>query len=77
MLDEVQGLSNLQELMSDGCYQWVQSVFAQMGGENAKLYTCKLVQNKEAGNGHPSLTAHNIASQQLTGFLTSHNLVEV
>ena len=62
-------------MMSDGRYQWVQSVIDELGGTAEALYMCELVRNKEGGNSHPSLTAHNIASQQLIGFLTSNQLV--
>lgn len=64
-------------MMSDGRYQWAQSVLTEMGGENAKLYSVKLLQNKEGGNGHPSLVAHDIAAQLLVAFMTSKGIVEV
>ena len=64
-------------MMSDGCYQWAQSVLTQMGGEASGLYLFELIRNKEGGNGHPSLVAQDIASQQLTGFLTSKKIVEI
>ena len=63
-------------MMTDGRYQWAQSVLTEMGGEASGLYMCELVRNKEGGNGHPSLVAQRIASQQLTGFLTK-NIVEI
>ena len=62
-------------MMSDGRYQWVKSAMAEMGGESSGLYTFELVFNKEAGNGHPSLVAHNIAAQQLTGFLNNNDII--
>ena len=62
-------------MMADGHYQWVQSVLAEMGGEGAKLYSVELIRNKQGGNGHPSLDAHSIASQQLTGFITGKGLI--
>ena len=62
-------------MMSDGRYQWVADVIAELGGGAESLYMCELVRNKEAGNGHPSLTAHNIASQQLTGYLINEGII--
>ncbi|MBE6959545.1 MAG: hypothetical protein E7448_02335 [Ruminococcaceae bacterium] len=62
-------------MMSDGRYQWVEDVINELGGDKEGLYMCELIRNKEGGNGHPSLTAHSIASQQLAGFLTSNEIV--
>ena len=61
-------------MMADGRYQWVKSVMDEMGGQSKGLYMVELIKNKEGGNGHPSATAHNIASQQLTGFITGNVL---
>lgn len=62
-------------MMSDGRCNWVKSVIAEMGGDSAKLYAFELVCNKQGGNGHPSLVAHSIASQQLTGYIINNGII--
>ena len=62
-------------MLADGRCDWVKSVIAEMGGDSAKLYAFELVRNKEGGNGHPSLVAHKIASQQLTGFIVNNGII--
>ena len=40
-----------------------------LGGEAAGIYLCQLTTNKEGGNGHPSLAAHQNSANELASFL--------
>ena len=47
-----------------------------LGGEAAGLYVCKLTQNKDGGNNHPSLAGHITAAEELVAFMQQKNLLK-
>ena len=62
-------------MMGNGRFDWTRTVLADMGGEEAGLYSVELIQNGTGGGGHPNLESHVTASEQLTKFITDKGLL--
>jgi len=62
-------------MMSEGRSNWTKAVIDEMGGESAGLYMVQLPQNKQGGNGHPSLKAHMEAAQRLSAFIADKGVI--
>jgi hypothetical protein len=63
-------------MMGNGRFDWTRTVLADMGGEDAGLYSVQLVQNGQGGNGHPTLEAQIEAGEQLTAFIKDKGLLK-
>lgn len=56
-------------MMGNGCFDWTRTVLEDMGGKAAGIYSIGLIQENQGGNGHPSLEAQIVASEQLAKFI--------
>lgn len=62
-------------MMKDGMKDEVKSVWQTLGGESSGLYLCELSKNTAGGGGHPNLSAHATAAEQLSAFITAKEIL--
>ena len=56
---------------------WLNSVFAELGGESAGLYKVTVETNTAGGSGHPDQSSHLAVSQALSTYLRLKNLLDL
>ena len=56
---------------------WLNSVFAELGGESAGLYKVTVETNTAGGSGHPDQSSHLAVSQTLSTYLRLKNLLDL
>ena len=57
--------------------QWLNAVFAELGGESAGLYKITVDTNKNGEHGHPNQASHLAVSRALSAFIRSKHLLEL
>lgn len=57
--------------------QWLNAVFAELGGESAGLYTITVATNTSGLKKHPDASAHAAVSQTLSDFIRTKNLLDL
>ncbi len=58
--------------------QWLNAVFAELGGESAGLYTITVETNTAGGDGgHPDASSHAAVSQARSDFIRAKNLLDL
>ena len=62
-------------MMGDGCYQWVEEAFGEIGGETNGLYMVALNNDRTGGGGHPIASAHKTAADTLAAYIESKGLL--
>ena len=56
---------------------WLNDVFAELGGENAGLYTITVETNNAGSSAHPNQSSHAAVSQALSAFIREKNLLDL
>ena len=56
---------------------WLNSVFAELGGESAGLYKVTVETNTAGGSGHPNQASHLAVSQALSTYIRAKNLLDL
>ena len=56
---------------------WMNSVFAELGGESAGLYKIQVETNTAGGSSHPNQASHLAVSQALSIYLRTKNLLDL
>ena len=54
----------------------MQSFIESQGGESQGLYLCKLTNNKDGGNSHPSIEGHKTNANELVQFIKDKNILK-
>ena len=57
--------------------RWLNSVFAELGGESAGLYKVTVETNTTGGSGHPNQASHLAVSQALSTYIRAKNLLDL
>jgi lysophospholipase L1-like esterase len=66
----------ITNMMNDAYYPQLLSAINGKGGASAGLYLALLNNNRDGGNGHPNLAAHQLASEKLIEFLETKNVLQ-
>ena len=57
--------------------QWLNAVFAELGGESAGLYTITVATNTSGLKNHPEASAHAAVSQALSDFIRAKGILDL
>ena len=63
-------------MMGECRFDWTKKALEELGGEQKGIYSVKLTPNNDGGAGHPSVSGHATAAEELSAYIRSLGLAD-